>query len=104
MSSLLKADVFAKRLDAELVVLQVSEPPKPGLFGRVPQREVCRAIARWAQSSTATFERCRYILQGEVSLEDILIRQGDFVQQVVDSGVHAAQSSTGRAAFWSTDA
>lgn len=84
VSSLLKADVFAKRLGAELSVLQVSEAPKPGLFGRVPQREVCRAIAQWANDSAATFERCRYVLQGEVPPENILFRQGDFVQQVIE--------------------
>lgn len=84
ISSLLKADVFAKRLSAELTVLQVSEAPKPGFFGRVPAHEVCRAVARWAHDSAATFERCRYILQGEVSPENSLIRQGDFVQQVVE--------------------
>lgn len=84
ISSLLKADVFAKRLTAELSVLHVSEAPKPGLFGRVPPKEVCRAIERWAHDSTATLERCRYILQGEVPLENILVRQGDFVQQVVE--------------------
>lgn len=89
ISAMLKADAFAKYLGAELIVLQVSKSlaGRKSLFWREPAKE---SVGRWVKNLTESTAHCNYILPGEVPSQNLLIRQGDFVHEVV-----AAVSETG---------
>lgn len=86
ISAMLKAAEFAKCLRARLIVLHVSPARgRTGLFRSDPAQEAMWALESWAKNSAAALARCNYILPGEIPSEQLLIRQGDFVQQIVRS-------------------
>lgn len=87
ISAMLKAEAFANYLNADLFVFQVSKVGRRrrGLFRRESAREVIKALEQWMTDRTKALERCNYILPGEISTERLLIRQGEFVREVVQA-------------------
>lgn len=84
ISAMLKADAFAKYLGAELLVLQVSKPGagSAGIFRREAQ-EARWAIERWSRDSAEALKRCNYILPGQIPSENLRVKQGDFLTEIV---------------------
>lgn len=84
---MLKADAFAACLDANLVVLQVGKPERSER--RQPQcertPESLLVLERRMRDLAKAHERCDYILPGKISPEQLLIRQGEFVREVVQA-------------------
>lgn len=86
ISAMLRAAAFADYLNAEMIVVQVSKSlvGRRSLFRREFPHE---SIGRWAKNLAESTARCNYILPGAIPSKNLLLRQGDFVREVVTTAL-----------------